>query len=204
MININKEKFYNEYRQQFGRIKRSVTVDNLNTMLEVFSEYANAPIGARFTPDTLNEEMAYVAATIHHETGGTYSAFKEKRQVLAITSRQKEVKRLQDRYWNSGYYGRGPIQLTWKFNYLKAGKALGLPLSDDPDILVRNLRVGYLVAVQGMIEGWFTGKKLKDTITKWDSFIDDRKIVNGKDQAELIAAYAKKFLKIFNSCVGNS
>ncbi|MRG91891.1 hypothetical protein GF068_08130 [Polyangium spumosum] len=31
------------------------------------------------------------------------------------------------------YHGRGPIQLSWNYNYGQAGDALGLPLLTDPD-----------------------------------------------------------------------
>lgn len=33
------------------------------------------------------------------------------------------------------YRGRGPIQLTFKDNYARAGQALGLPLVEQPDLL---------------------------------------------------------------------
>lgn len=43
------------------------------------------------------------------------------------------------------YRGRGPIQLTFKKNYEAAGKALGLDLVNDPN-LVLDPRIGSLVA----------------------------------------------------------
>ena len=46
------------------------------------------------------------------------------------------------------YKGRGPIQLTGRANYRKAGKALGLPLEEHPEI-VEHPDVGFRVA------GWF-------------------------------------------------
>ncbi|MFE2597800.1 chitinase [Streptomyces sp. NPDC059396] len=32
----------------------------------------------------------------------------------------------------SAYYGRGPLQLSWNFNYKAAGDALGIDLLHDP------------------------------------------------------------------------
>ena len=36
----------------------------------------------------------------------------------------------------NGYYGRGPIQLTWERNYAKYGDLLGVDLVGDPDLLL--------------------------------------------------------------------
>src|SRR5262249_26042584 len=33
------------------------------------------------------------------------------------------------------YFGRGPLQLSWNFNYCAAGSALGLPLQSNPELL---------------------------------------------------------------------
>ena len=46
------------------------------------------------------------------------------------------------------YKGRGPIQITGRNNYIKCGKALGLPLVDHPEILTQP-ESGFRAA------GWF-------------------------------------------------
>ena len=33
---------------------------------------------------------------------------------------------VQNKYWYTGYYGRGYVQLTWKDNYAKFGRQLGI------------------------------------------------------------------------------
>jgi predicted chitinase len=45
------------------------------------------------------------------------------------------------------YYGRGPIQLSWNFNYDLAGKALGLDLLNDPDLVARDATVAWKTAI---------------------------------------------------------
>jgi len=51
-----------------------------------------------------------------------------------------------DRAKYAPYFGRGPIQLTWVDNYRKAGDALGLPLVQQPDLVLQP-KVGFDVAV---------------------------------------------------------
>ncbi|EAR09226.1 glycoside hydrolase family 19 protein [Reinekea blandensis] len=45
------------------------------------------------------------------------------------------------------YYGRGPIQLSWNGNYCAAGKALGLDLVGNPDIVEQNSTVAWETAI---------------------------------------------------------
>jgi putative chitinase len=70
------------------------------------------------------------------------------------------------------YKGRGPIQLTGRFNYRKAGEALGLDLEGKPE-LAATPDVGCQVA------GWFwSTRKLNDLADKKD-FTTITKRVNG-------------------------
>jgi len=45
------------------------------------------------------------------------------------------------------YFGRGPIQLSWNFNYCSAGQALGLNLWADPDLVARDAAVAWSTAL---------------------------------------------------------
>ena len=36
------------------------------------------------------------------------------------------------------YYGRGPLQLSWNFNYNAAGNSMGIDLLDNPDQVATN------------------------------------------------------------------
>ncbi|XVE67263.1 hypothetical protein DITRI_Ditri08aG0146400 [Diplodiscus trichospermus] len=41
------------------------------------------------------------------------------------------------------YYGRGPIQLSWNYNYGQCGRDLGLNLLNDPNLLLRNVTTSF-------------------------------------------------------------
>ncbi|MGL6340189.1 MAG: glycoside hydrolase family 19 protein [Waterburya sp.] len=124
-------------------------------------------------------QIAYVLATAEGE-----SNFKPIREI-----RGKTLSRDQQRYWNTGYFGRGFIQVTWFANYDKVGKKLGLDLLKNPDLLL-SPPVAIASLVLGMKEGWYTGKKLSD-FTTYDSM---RKIVNPGE----ISAYPERAQKFVN------
>jgi hypothetical protein len=85
------------------------------------------------------------------------------------------------------FRGRGFVQLTGRRNYAKAGSALGIDLVAKPDdALVPEIAAR--IIIRGMMEGWFTAKKLGS-----QSYEEMRRIVNGTDKAAQIAGYAAKF-----------
>ncbi|MEH6420561.1 glycoside hydrolase family 19 protein, partial [Pseudomonas sp. CGJS7] len=45
------------------------------------------------------------------------------------------------------YYGRGPIQLSWNYNYAAAGNALGLDLLNNPDWVATNSAISWQTAL---------------------------------------------------------
>ena len=45
------------------------------------------------------------------------------------------------------YYGRGPIQLTHNYNYGLAGKAIGQPLLNNPDLVATNAVISFKTAI---------------------------------------------------------
>jgi putative chitinase len=95
------------------------------------------------------------------------------------------------------YYGRGLVQLTWLDNYAKlrgeVNKLFGVDIVADPDAVLRPDIAAY-VMFEGMIRGVFTGKKLADYFNdKTTDWRNARRIINGVDHADEIAANAKHF-----------
>jgi predicted chitinase len=143
-------------------------------------------------------KLAYLLATAYHETAFTMQPVRETlaktdakaKEILTKAWRAGKLKWVKRDYWSGGYFGRGFVQLTHKENYAKAEKELGYPLVAQPSLAL-NDRIAALILVKGCMEGWFTGKKLKD----YSTFVGMRRVVNGTDRATAIAAHAEKFLK---------
>lgn len=146
-------------------------------------------------------EMAYVCATVQWETGGSFKPIKERR-----AKEGTPVRKLQDRYWKYGFFGRGYIQLTWRKNYRLAGSKLYQAQFPDitspealertPDLLLQP-NISYEVLSRGMREGWFTGRKLLHYISDdglkgegQTDYVNARRVVNGVDKAKEIASLA--------------
>jgi predicted chitinase len=51
------------------------------------------------------------------------------------------------------YYGRGPLQISWNFNYEAAGQAIGQDLLDNPNLVSTNSAISWETALWY----WFTG-----------------------------------------------
>src|SRR5690606_1114717 len=86
--------------------------------------------------------------------------------------------------------------LTWRENYEKASRELGVDFVTNPKLLLEPKHSAEIIVV-GMKEGWFTGKKLSDYITLQKSdFRNARRIVNLMDKADLIAGYARDYDKL--------
>lgn len=70
------------------------------------------------------------------------------------------------------YRGRGPIQLTGRGNYVKAGDALGQPLEANPDSVIAPM-VGSRVAA------WFWDNRKLNALADARQFLSITKAING-------------------------
>lgn len=130
----------------------------------------------------LRNQLAYVLATAYHETAHSMKPVREMGGEAYLRKKK---------YYP--YVGMGYVQLTWDYNYRKAGQFLGVDFISHPKLLLEP-KYAVPILIEGMKDGWFTGKKLSDYITiNTSGFVGARRIINGTDKAELIAGYAKEY-----------
>lgn len=136
-------------------------------------------------------QVAYVLATAFHETARTMQPIAEyghgKGRAYGKPGR------------NGGQipYGRGFVQTTWDANYERTDKELGLGgrLIANYDLLLSDTGLAAQAAVRGMVEGWYTGKKLSDYFGARNDAVNARRIINGTDKAQTIAGYWSAFYR---------
>lgn len=132
-------------------------------------------------------EIAYVLATAFHETG---RAMRPVREIGRGTGRPYGA---PDPRTGRVYDGRGYVQITWRSNYQRLGDRLGVDLVGDPDRALEP-KIAAAILVVGMKEGLFSGRRLADAFTTGKTdWIGARRIVNGRDRAAAVAAYARAF-----------
>lgn len=175
-------------RPMFGGSLTQAQVDGINTILAAFPQYGN---GSQMS-------LAYLLATTFHETAHTMQPIYERGKRAYFDKYEPGTKigtALGNTLKGDGYKfrGRGYVQLTGRANYAKAGKKVGVDLIADPDAALKP-DIAARILIRGCIEGWFTGKKLGDYTT----FTGMRRVINGTDRADLIAAYADRFMTALN------
>ena len=168
-------------RKSFGSLNQD-QVDNINLIIGYCSKHSLE-----------YNQVAYVLATAWHETNQTMLPVIEA-YWLSEGWRKKNL-----RYYP--WYGRGFVQLTWEDNYKLADKKLGLngEMLKNPS-LAQVPKYASEILVLGSKEGWFTGKKLSDYITRTTKdYKNARRIINGVDKAQKITNEATIFEKALRS-----
>lgn len=142
---------------------------------------------------TMPEQVAYIVGTAWHEA--------RMRCIPEIRAKPHTVvRRMQDRYWGTGYYGRGFVQLTWWHNYNRFSKILDIDLVSRPD-MVLDPAVGAKILVIGMRDGLFTGVGLGKYFKEGQppEWLNARRIVNGVFHADYVARAAVAVFDVLKS-----
>ncbi|GAA4605898.1 putative chitinase [Actinoplanes octamycinicus] len=113
------------------------------------------------------QEAAAFLANVNHESGGlvyveelnqaNWPLYCDRSQSYGCPAGQ------------SAYHGRGPIQLSWNFNYKAAGDALGIDLLNNPDRVKNETSVAYQTALWY----WMT-QRGPGTMTPHDAMVNSR------------------------------
>ncbi len=104
------------------------------------------PAFAKSGSDTVKrQEAAAFLANVNHETGGL---------VHIVEQNTANYPHYCDASQSYGcpagqamYYGRGPVQLSWNFNYKAAGDALGIDLLGNPRLVETDAAVAWKTAL---------------------------------------------------------
>lgn len=170
---MDADKWIKGAEEAFGSLD-GVQQDSARQIISAFSQYGDGDY----------RKLAYILATAWHES--------KLRPIQEIRARSgTALYGQQNRYWPSGYYGRGFVQLTWESNYRKMGDFLGVDLVGSPGLALKPEYAAKII-VYGMVNGSFTGKSLGSYISllKKD-YYNARRVVNGTDKATLIKGYAQ-------------
>ncbi|GAA2139516.1 glycoside hydrolase family 19 protein [Streptomyces synnematoformans] len=125
-----------QFNQMFPNRNSFYTYSGLTTAMRSYPAFAHTGDAT-----TQAREAAAFLANVSHETGGlvhiveqnqaNYPHYCDANQPYGCPAGQ------------AAYYGRGPIQLSWNFNYKAAGDALGIDLLNNPWQVERNASVAW-------------------------------------------------------------
>lgn len=177
-------------RPLFGGKMNQQQVDGINHLIEMWGRHGDGD----------RRKLAYLLATTAWETAYTMQPIHERGGKKYFSKYEPDTsigKTLGNTMPGDGFKfrGRGYVQLTGRRNYAKAGKAVGLDLVKDPDLAL-SPEASARILIAGCMEGWFTGRAMRDYInhTQCD-YKASRKVINGLDKADQIAMLATQFEK---------
>lgn len=177
---INRKVFYDAVRLTlFSATLTQGQVDGMNAILDGWE--ANADY-------TDIRWLAYMLATTKWETAHTMQPIEEYGHGHGHSYGEP------DPITGKTYYGRGFVQLTWKSNYEKLGRATGVDLVWHPELALQ-LPIATQILFDGMRDGLFTGVGLGRYFNETtDDSYNARKIINGLDKADTIMTIHLFFL----------
>ncbi|WP_454042565.1 glycoside hydrolase family 19 protein [Cellulosimicrobium sp. Marseille-Q8652] len=125
-----------QFDQMFPNRNPFYTYDGLVAALSAYPQFASAG-----GTEIAKREAAAFLANVNHETGGlvhvkeintaNYPHYCDTSQPYGCPAGQ------------SAYYGKGPVQLSWNYNYKAAGDALGIDLLNNPYLVETNSAVAW-------------------------------------------------------------
>ncbi|WP_394620011.1 chitinase [Lentzea sp. JNUCC 0626] len=151
-----------QFNQIFPGRNSFYTYSGLTAALDAYPGFANTG------DDTVKkQEAAAFLANVNHETGGL---------VHIVEQNQANYPHYCDAGQPYGcpagqaaYYGRGPIQLSWNFNYKAAGDNLGIDLLGNPYLVEQDAAVAWKTGL------WYWNTQSgPGTMTPHDAMVNGR------------------------------
>jgi hypothetical protein len=176
---IDRDRVFARIRETpFGGVMHQGQVDGCNALLDAWEARAGF-VDRRW--------LAYMLATAKWETNHTMKPIEE---IGKGRGRPYGVPTIDGRV----FYGRGYVQLTWATNYAKMAALTGADLVGHPDLAL-DPKIAAIILFEGMKDGLFTGVGLPRYFSEdVDDPVNARRIINGTDRAEEIAAIHHAFL----------
>ena len=162
----------------------------------------NKIMASNYAGKLTKAQLAYVLATVWHETAGWMQPIREgavrygpsytdaaaQRAVAAIYAKGIITRNYAalDPVTRKSYYGRGLCQITHKDNYAKFGKLIGVDLVGNPDLALEWPHALSILFI-GMQEGLFRPGNSLSMVQSSDDWVDAREIINGDKRKNGIA-----------------
>lgn len=209
-IKINRKKVFDHLRSTVfhGGYSQS-QVHGIDRLLNVFEQHYVATWEQAHGLNMALQLAAYCLATCYWETGKRMMPVYEthaRNSAQAIRRlekwyRTKRPKRVTP-YWREGWFGRGDVQLTHKYNYVKGTELLAeigvsADLVANPELAIDPINSAHILFL-GSYKGAFTGRRLADYIDadeveEFGDYVHARAVINGRDKARTIARFAQDF-----------
>ncbi|MEV0261299.1 glycoside hydrolase family 19 protein [Streptomyces sp. NPDC050617] len=151
-----------QFNQMFPNRNSFYTYKGLTAALSAYPGFTKTG------SDTIKKrEAAAFLANVSHETGGLVHVVEQD------TSNYPHYCDPNRPYGcpagQAAYYGRGPIQLSWNFNYKAAGDALGIDLLHNPNLVQTDPAVAWKTGL------WYWNtQRGPGTMTPHDAIVNDR------------------------------
>ncbi|MET9341426.1 glycoside hydrolase family 19 protein [Nonomuraea sp. NPDC003804] len=129
-----------QFGQMFPSRNSFYSYSGLTSAMSAFPAFA-----ATGSDTVRKQEAAAFLANVNHETGGLVHIVEQ--NTANYPHYCDAAKPYGCPAGQAAYYGRGPIQLSWNFNYKAAGDALGLNLLQDPWRVERESSVSWKTAL---------------------------------------------------------
>ena len=127
-----------QFNRMFPSRNSFYTYSGLKSAMATFGSFANQG------SDTVKkQELAAFLANVSHETGGLVYI----REINQSGDYCDETRPYKCPAGERNYYGRGPIQLSWNFNYKAAGDYLGVDLLNKPDRVATDATISWRTGI---------------------------------------------------------